>query len=247
MLSFDGVVQRFGTRLVLDGLTLSVADGERVALVGPSGAGKTTLFRLAYGAFAPTTGRVLIGGQEPGKLSGRALRALRSKIAVVFQSHGLVEQLSAGANVIAGTFGRRSTWDAVRAVVAPHRDEMEDVRAALAHVGLADRVRDRVFELSGGQRQRVAVARAIVQRASLVLADEPAASLDPELGRDVVELLLRDARERHATLICTLHQIELTAGFDRVIVLRDGRIVEQHEGEAKAAADPTLRNRGAFI
>jgi phosphonate transport system ATP-binding protein len=117
----------------------------------------------------------------------------------------------------------------VRAIVAPHRDEREEARAALAHVGLADRLGDRVFELSGGQRQRVAVARAIVQRASLVLADEPAASLDPDLGRDVVELLLRDARARNATLLCTLHQLELTAGFDRVIAVRDGRIVERRD------------------
>lgn len=227
MLSFDRVVQRFGTRDVLDGVTFSLARGERVALVGPSGAGKTTLFRLAYGAFAPTAGTVCVDGEEPGALRGARLRALRSKIAVIFQSHGLVDQLSAGANVTAGTFGRRTTWDAVRAIVAPHRDEREEARAALAHVGLADRLGDRVFELSGGQRQRVAVARAIVQRASLVLADEPAASLDPDLGREVVELLLRDARERNATLLCTLHQLELTAGFDRVIAVRDGRIVER--------------------
>ncbi len=219
MLVFEHVVQRFGTRTVLDGLSLTVAPGERVALVGPSGAGKTTLFRLAYGAFAPTAGRVLVDGAEPGRLTGRALRALRSKIAVVFQSHGLVDQLSAGANVIAGTFGRRSTWDSVRAIVAPHADELAEARAALDHVGLADRLSDRVFELSGGQRQRVAVARAIAQRASLVLADEPAASLDPQLGREVVDLLLRDAREREATLVCTLHQLELTEGFDRVIAL----------------------------
>jgi phosphonate transport system ATP-binding protein len=229
MLSFDRVVQRFGTRDVLDGVSFSLARGERVALVGPSGAGKTTLFRLAYGAFAPTSGVVLVDGEQPGALSGARLRALRSKIAVIFQSHGLVDQLSAGANVIAGTFGRRTTWDSVRAIVAPHRDEREEARAALAHVGLADRLADRVFELSGGQRQRVAVARAIVQRASLVLADEPAASLDPDLGREVVELLLRDARERNATLLCTLHQIELTAGFDRVIAVRDGRIVERRD------------------
>jgi phosphonate transport system ATP-binding protein len=229
MLSFDRVVQRFGTRDVLDGVSFSLARGERVALVGPSGAGKTTLFRLAYGAFAPTSGVVLVDGEEPGALSGKRLRALRSKIAVIFQSHGLVDQLSAGANVIAGTFGRRTTWDSVRAIVAPRLDEREEARAALAHVGLADRTRDRVFELSGGQRQRVAVARAIVQRASLVLADEPAASLDPDLGREVVELLLRDARERNATLLCTLHQIELTAGFDRVIAVRDGRIVERRD------------------
>jgi phosphonate transport system ATP-binding protein len=219
VLAFENVVQRFGARTVLDGLTLHVAQGERVALVGPSGSGKTTLFRLAYGAFAPTAGRVLVGGAEPSRLTGRRLRTLRSQIAVVFQSHGLVEQLSAGANVLAGTFGRRGTWDSVRTVVAPRASELAEARAALEHVGLGDRLRDRVFELSGGQRQRIAVARAIVQRASLVLADEPAASLDPERGREVVGLLLRDARERGATLVCTLHQPELTEGFDRVIAL----------------------------
>ena len=226
-LVFENVVQRFGTRTVLDGVNFSIAPGERVALVGPSGAGKTTMFRLMYGAFAPTSGRVFVGGQEPGTVKGRALRGLRSKIAVVFQSHGLVEQLSAAANVIAGTFGRRTTWDAVRAVLRPHADELADAQMALAHVGLGDRLHDRVFDFSGGQRQRVAVARAIAQRASLVLADEPAASLDPQLGRDIVELLLRDAKERNATLICTLHQLELTAGFDRVIEARGGSVLEQ--------------------
>jgi phosphonate transport system ATP-binding protein len=226
VLEYEGVVQRFGSREVLAGVSFSVGAGERVALVGPSGAGKTTLFRLAYGAFAPTAGRVLVDGQEPGRINGRALRALRSKIAVIFQSHGLVEQLSTGANVIAGTFGRRSTFDAVRAVVMPRPHELDEAQRALEHVGLGDRIHDRVFELSGGQRQRVAVARAIVQRASLVLADEPAASLDPQLGREVVDLLLRDARERGASLICTLHQYELTTGFDRIVVLRDGTASE---------------------
>jgi phosphonate transport system ATP-binding protein len=225
-LVFDNVVQRFGARTVLDGVSFSVAPGERVALVGPSGAGKTTIFRLMYGAFAPTSGRVFVDGTEPGIVRGHALRALRSKIAVVFQSHGLVEQLSAGANVIAGTLGRRTTWGAVRAVLRPNAAELAEARAALTHVGLGDRLHDRVFDFSGGQRQRVAVARAIAQRASLVLADEPAASLDAQLGRDIVDLLLRDAKERNATLICTLHQLELTSGFDRVIEARDGNVVQ---------------------
>jgi phosphonate transport system ATP-binding protein len=226
MLVFESVVQRFGARTVLDSVSFTVERGERVALVGPSGAGKTTIFRLAYGAFAPTSGRVLVDGAEPGRLSGAALRTLRSKIAVIFQSHGLVDQLSVRANVIAGTFGGRSTAGAVRAIVAPHADERAAVRDALEHVGLAERIDDRTFELSGGQRQRVAIARAVVQRASLVLADEPAASLDPSLSREVVDLLLRDARQRNATLICTLHQRELTDGFDRVIELRAGVMID---------------------
>jgi phosphonate transport system ATP-binding protein len=229
LLAFENVAQRFGSRSVLAGIDLRIEVGERVALVGPSGAGKSTLFRLAYGAFAPTSGRVLIASQtpgdepiDPGRCDARTLRATRARIGVILQTHGLVERLSARANVIAGTFGRRTTFDSVRAIVAPRADERELAREALAHVGLADRIDDRVFELSGGQRQRVAVARAIAQRAELVLADEPAASLDPELAREIVTLLLDDARERGTTLLCTLHQPELTRGFDRVIELRDG-------------------------
>jgi phosphonate transport system ATP-binding protein len=237
VLVFEDVVQRFGTRGVLAGIDLRIEAGERVALVGPSGAGKSTLFRLAYGAFAPTSGRVLIashteGGApiDPGRCDPKTLRATRARIGVILQSHGLVDRLSVRANVIAGTFGRRSTFDSIRAVVAPRAPEREIARAALTRVGLAERIDDRVFELSGGQRQRVAVARAIAQRAELVLADEPAASLDPALASEIVALLLDDARERGSTLVCTLHQPELTRGFDRVVELLDGRIRDTRSG-----------------
>ncbi len=239
LLVFENVVQRFGSRGVLAGIDLHIEAGERVALVGPSGAGKSTLFRLAYGAFAPTSGRVLIAAPtpgeppiDPGRCDAKTLRTTRARIGVILQSHGLVDRLSVRANVIAGTFGRRTTFDSIRAIVAPHADEREAAREALAHVGLAERIDDRVFELSGGQRQRVAVARAIAQRAELVLADEPAASLDPDLARDIVALLLEDARERGTTLLCTLHQPELTHGFDRVIELRDGRARSARETTA---------------
>jgi phosphonate transport system ATP-binding protein len=225
MLSYRGVAHAYGARRVLEGVTLAVQRGERVALLGPSGAGKTTLFRLAYGAFAPESGSVLIDGVDLAHVRGRALRAVRARIAVVFQQHGLIDQLSVAANVIAGTFGRRSTVDAVRSVIAPDPHDRAAVLAALEHVGLGDRANDRAFDLSGGQRQRVAIARAIAQRAELVLADEPAASLDPALAREIVDVLLTDAQERNAALVCTLHQPELTRGFDRVITLDGGRIV----------------------
>jgi phosphonate transport system ATP-binding protein len=225
MLAYCHVAQVFGDRRVLDDVSFSVARGECVALLGPSGSGKTTLFRLAYAAFAPSAGSVLVDGVDLHTRHGAALRAIRARIAVIFQAHGLIDQLSVGANVVAGTFGRRSTFGAVRSVVAPQPADRSAVLAALEHVGLAERIDDRAFELSGGQRQRVAVARAIVQRAELVLADEPVAALDPALAEDIVALLLRDARERNAALLCTLHQPHLTRGFDRIITLDHGRIL----------------------
>jgi phosphonate transport system ATP-binding protein len=225
MLAYRNVAHAYGTRQVLDDVTFSIERGECVALVGSSGSGKTTLFRLAYGAFAPTAGVVSVDGVDVARQSGSALRALRARIAVIFQAHGLVDQLSVGANVIAGTLGRRSTVGALRAVVAPSAADRATIGAALAHVGLADRIDDRAFELSGGQRQRVAIARSIAGRAQLVLADEPVSALDPQLAHEIVDLLVRDARERNVALLCTLHQPELTRAFDRVITLAAGRIV----------------------
>ena len=227
MLVFDDVTGGYGTRNVLSSVTFSLERGERVALVGPSGAGKSTIFRMSYGAFAPTSGRVLVDGSDLATLHGARLRAMRARIAVVFQAHGLVDQLSVMQNVIAGTFGRRSTADALRAVLAPRSGEREMARTALARVGLADRIASRAFELSGGQRQRVAIARAIAQQAELVLADEPAASLDAELGSEIVEMLLDDAKARGATLLCSLHQPELARRFDRTIRIGSGIVVPE--------------------
>lgn len=227
MLIFDDVTGGYGTRRVLTSVSFVLERGERVALVGPSGAGKSTIFRMSYGAFAPTSGRVLVDGNDLATLHGVRLRAMRARIAVVFQAHGLVDQLSVMQNVIAGTFGRRSTAGALRAVLAPRAAEREMALAALERVGLADRIASPAFELSGGQRQRVAIARAIAQRAELVLADEPAASLDPELGSEIVNMLLADAKSRGATLLCSLHQPELARRFDRTIRVGGGVVVPE--------------------
>lgn len=232
MLDYEDVVHAYGARRVLDGVTLAVPAGACVALLGPSGAGKTTLFRLAYGAMDPAAGTVRIDGVALRGLGDADLRRVRSRVAVVFQSHELIDELTVAANVIAGTFGTRSTPDALRAVLRPNAAERALVADALERVDLAGRGPDRAHSLSGGQRQRVAVARAIAQRASLVLADEPAASLDPALAREIVNLLLNDARSRGAALVCTLHQPELTAGFDRVVVLEDGRITSDASSAA---------------
>ncbi|GAC1306289.1 MAG: phosphonate ABC transporter ATP-binding protein [Vulcanimicrobiaceae bacterium] len=227
MLRFEDVTGGYGERTALARVSFALQPGERVALVGPSGAGKTTIFRLAYGAFAPQAGRVLVDGSDLATLHGARLRAMRARIAVIFQAPGLVDPLRVWQNVVAGTFGRRGTFDALRAVLAPQPAELAVARAALARVGLADRMDSRAFELSGGQRQRVAIARAIAQRAELVLADEPAASLDAELGSEIVDMLLADAKARGATLMCALHQPELARRFDRVIRVGSGTAVPE--------------------
>lgn len=226
MLAFEDVTHRYGRRVALDGVTLRIEPGERVAIVGPSGSGKSTLFRLAYAAFDPSAGRVLVGGDDMRKLRGAALRRRRATIAMIFQSHALVERLHVWQNVIAGTFGRRSTIDSLRSVTAPSAAEREDVREALARVALEDRFSDRAHALSGGQRQRVAIARAVIQRAQLVLADEPVASLDSELAHETIGMLLDDAHARGTTLICSLHQPDIAARFDRIVRLHHGRVVE---------------------
>jgi len=224
MLAFEGVTSRYGERIALEDLSFTLERGERVALVGPSGAGKTTLFRLCYAAFAPTSGRVLLDGADLASLRGRALRRARSTIAVVFQNHNLVERLDVGRNVLCGTLGGRSTVDALRTIVLPRRVDWALARAALERVGLEDRLRSQAHALSGGQRQRVAIARGIAQRAALVIADEPAASLDPELAVEIIDVLLRDAADRSATLLCSLHQRELARRFDRVLRIEGGRL-----------------------
>ncbi len=226
MLRFEHVSLAYGARSILRDVSFAIERGERVAIVGPSGAGKTTAFRLAYAAFAPTAGRVMLAGEDLAVLRGPALRAARARIAVVFQAHGLVERLRVWQNVVAGTFGRRGTVASLRAVARLSALDRPLVLDALERVGLASRLDARTSDLSGGERQRIAIARAIVQRAELVLADEPAASLDPALGSTIVDALLADARARGAALVCALHQPQLAERFDRILRVADGRVEE---------------------
>ena len=208
----------------LDDATLDIAAGECVALVGPSGSGKTSLLRSVNGTVPIAAGRIRIDGIDVSAARGGDLRRLRTRIAVIAQQHDLVDRLTVAQNVMAGALGRWSTLHALRFLIAPTAAENAEARAALASVGIADKLRSRTSELSGGQQQRVAIARALVQRPAAILADEPIASLDPELGEQIVRLLCDLARERNIALLCSLHQIELARRyFDRVVELAGGR------------------------
>jgi phosphonate transport system ATP-binding protein len=203
---------------------LTVEAGERVAIVGGSGMGKSTLLGVLNGSVTPTAGSVRVLGTDPSELRGRALRRLHARIGTVHQHLELAGSLRVVHNVNAGRLGTWSAARAVRSLIQPQG--VDDVRTALAQVGLADRVFERTDRLSGGQRQRVALARLLVQRPELVLADEPASALDPALADQALELLAELAADRGGALLACLHDPALALRHcDRVVGLVAGRVV----------------------
>jgi phosphonate transport system ATP-binding protein len=233
-LEIRDLVVRYGRHTVLDGVSCSVRRGERVAVLGASGAGKTTLFRAINGFAAAAEGSVVIDGVDVTKLRGGALREMRSRIAAISQRHDLVDNLSVHQNVMAGALGRWSSMHALRFLIWPRKEELDIAREALRRVGLEHKLRSRTSKLSGGEHQRVAIARALVQQPVLMLADEPVASLDPGLSQQILELLCRLAEESHVTLLCSLHQPHLAEHyFERIIEMRGGEIVGERKGEGR--------------
>jgi phosphonate transport system ATP-binding protein len=227
MLEVRGVRVVYGPHAppAIDDVSLDVAAGECVALVGPSGSGKTTLLRAINGTVPFSAGSVRVNGVEVAGLHGRELRRLRTQLAMIAQQHDLVDRLTVAQNVMAGALGRWSTLHALRFLIAPSVAELAEARAALASVGIAEKLRARTSELSGGQQQRVAIARALVQHPVAILADEPIASVDPALGEQIVALLCDLAHERGIALLCSLHQPEFARRyFDRVVELAGGRV-----------------------
>jgi len=217
-----GVVHANG-RTALAGVTLRVGPGERVALVGPSGAGKTTLLRVAGLALRPTAGELAVLGERPWSLPARRLRALRARIGLVHQAPPIPPRLRVVTAVLAGRLGRWSLATSLRSLVAPA--DLAGAQAALARVGLAERLFERCDQLSGGQLQRVAVARVLYQAPDLLLADEPVSALDGPLGDAVMGTLVAQARESGAGLVASLHAVELALRwFPRLVGVRAGRI-----------------------
>jgi phosphonate transport system ATP-binding protein len=215
-----GVTKAFNGHAAIDDVSFSVRGGEFVALLGPSGAGKTTLFRCISGLLAPDRGTVHVGDDNVGALRGRHRRHL----AVVFQQFNLVNRLTALDNVLAGRLGYVPAWRGWSRRFS--RADRLFALECLDRVGLLERATQRADTLSGGQQQRVAIARAMAQRPSLIVADEPVASLDPTAGASVLELLQGIARTDGVAVICSLHQVHLARAYaDRVVGLSHGRIV----------------------
>lgn len=210
-----------GAHRALAGVTLSVARGERVAVIGQSGAGKTTLLRVIGTALRPGDGRLRIDDRDPWALASRDLRRLRANIGTIHQAPPLPPRQRVITAVLAGRLGEWSFWKGLGSLIYPA--DIAGARAALARTDLADRVFDRCDRLSGGQLQRVGVARVLYQRPDLILADEPVSALDPQLAGQTVGELARDAQARSATLVASLHAVDLALHwFPRIVGLRAG-------------------------
>jgi len=230
VLEVAGLAKRFGAdKPVFSDVSFAVGKGEAVALLGANGAGKSTLLRCCLRLAEPDAGSVKLFGRELVGASAAPLRELRARVGFVFQRHNLVPRLSALSNTIHGALGRRESarlWPPQLWSQALAPDGLRaEALACLARVGLAEIAARRADRLSGGQSQRVAVARALMQKAEIVFADEPAASLDPAAGAEVMALFADLNRREKLTFVYTTHNLAHALEFsDRVVALRAGRV-----------------------
>ena len=209
---------------VLTEVTLDVPPGQFLAVAGPSGSGKSTLLGLIAGLDQPTTGYIRVAGVEITRLSEDALARFRlDTLGYVFQAYHLIPTLTALENV------------AVPLELAGDPDALPRATALLAEVGLADRAHHYPVQLSGGEQQRVAVARAMARRPMLLLADEPTGNLDSGTGKQIIELLVGLRDTLASTLVLVTHDAALAARADRVVTLRDGRVVSDEPTDGRLA------------
>jgi phosphonate transport system ATP-binding protein len=238
----------------LRGISLSLRPGEQVALIGPSGAGKTTLLQVAAAALRPGAGRVELAGTNPWTLPVRALQRLRGQLLLAPQVPPLPPRQRVVTAVLAARLPAMGFWTSLRSLFYPV--DIPGAYQALERFDLAEKIFERVDRLSGGERQRVGLARALLAPASLWLVDEPLSALDPRRADQAMHALLDEARARGATLLASLHQVDVALErFQRVIALRDGavffdlpatqvtqellhQLYAQHEDELRAEPSP---------
>jgi phosphonate transport system ATP-binding protein len=214
---------RAGAAPALQPLGLQVAAGEQLAVIGPSGAGKTTLLQLLACTLPPLQGSVSLDGVDPWRLPRHELQALRGRLFLAPQVPPLPPRQRVVTAVLAGRLPALGLWESLASLFKPR--EVPAAYEALRQFDLDDKLFERVDRLSGGERQRVGLARALLAPAKLWLVDEPLSALDPTRAHQAITSLVGQARQRGATLVTTLHQVEVAlAHFPRIVGLRDGAL-----------------------
>jgi phosphonate transport system ATP-binding protein len=224
MLTIEGLSRKFGAKAAVDNVSLEIAEGAFIGVIGRSGAGKSTLLRMINRLVEPTAGRIVIDGVDVTTLRGQALRDWRARCAMIFQQFNLVGRLDVLNNVLIGRLNKMPTARALLRLWRP--EDVAIALSALEQFDIGALASQRAESLSGGQQQRVAIARALVQEPTIVLADEPIASLDPRNTKIVMDALQRINKHFGITVLCNLHSLDLARQYcDRMIGMSQGRVV----------------------
>lgn len=230
----------------MDHINLTINDGEYLCIIGLSGAGKSTLLRSINRLNEITDGEILIDGKSITKASKKELREIRCKIGLISQQFNLVKRSTVQKNVLSGKLGSYSTFKSVFGLFS--KDDYELVNEVLQKVDLSDKLQSRCDELSGGQQQRVCIARTLFQEASIILADEPVASLDPVTSNKVLSDLKMINETMGRTVIVNIHSVELAKAYaSRIIGLQDGKLV--FDGTPEELTNEKLKEiyKGNFV
>lgn len=221
MIEVKNLSKFYERKIALSSLSFSIKKGEMVALIGPSGAGKTTLLNSFATLVKPDEGELNIAGIPARKLTNRKL--LAKKVGMIRQQFDLVGQLPVVHNVLAGRLSEWSFFKSLLSLIIPQ--EKQAAYVALEKVGLAEKITEPTCKLSGGEQQRVALARLLLQKPQIILADEPVASLDPARAEDILSMLTKLVKEENQTLITSLHSVEYARKyFTRIMAIKNGKL-----------------------